>query len=52
MCDRCERTVHEFKEEYSSTWPDMKKRQCNHCGKTLEKDFGYCPYCGKPVALK
>ncbi|MGD9277421.1 MAG: zinc ribbon domain-containing protein [Desulfobacterales bacterium] len=52
MCDRCERTVHEFKEEYSRTWPDTKKKQCHHCGKALEKDFGYCPYCGKPVAQK
>ena len=52
MCDRCERTVHEFKEEYSSTWPDIKKKQCHHCGKTIEKDFEYCPYCGKTVDPK
>jgi RNA polymerase subunit RPABC4/transcription elongation factor Spt4 len=52
MCDQCERTVHEFKEEYSRTWPDIKKRQCHHCGKTLKEDFEYCPYCGKPVTPK
>jgi rubrerythrin len=52
MCDRCSRTVNEFKEEYGSTWPDIQKTQCRHCGKTLAKDFGYCPYCGKRVARK
>lgn len=20
---------------------------CNHCGKTIERDFVYCPWCGK-----
>lgn len=49
MCERCERTVHEFKEEYPH-WPDKKGMQCNHCGKILEKDFEYCPYCGKHIA--
>jgi len=52
MCDRCPKTVNEFKEEYGSTWPDIQKTQCRHCGKTLAKDFGYCPYCGKLVAGK
>jgi rubrerythrin len=52
MCDRCPKTVNEFKEEYGSTWPDIQKTQCHHCGKTLAKDFGYCPYCGKLVAGK
>jgi len=50
MCNRCSRPVGEFKEGYDSTWPDTQKTRCNHCGKTLEKAFGYCPYCGKPVA--
>jgi len=46
MCDRCERSVDDFKKEYSSAWPDIKETTCGHCGKTLEKTFEYCPYCG------
>ena len=23
---------------------------CNHCGKTIERDFLYCPWCGKENA--
>ena len=52
MCDQCERTLHEFKDEYSSTPPDIKETQCNHCGRALEKNFEYCPYCGEPVSPK
>jgi len=51
MCDRCSRPVNEFKED-NSTRPDIQKTQCRHCGKTLEKNFGYCPHCGKPVVRK
>ena len=49
MCERCERTVHEFKEDYGNTWPDIKEITCRHCEKTLDKTFEYCPYCGKPT---
>jgi len=50
MCDRCEKTVHEFKEEYDRSWSDIKEVQCHHCGKSLKKDFDYCPYCGKHIS--
>jgi RNA polymerase subunit RPABC4/transcription elongation factor Spt4 len=46
MCDRCERTVHEFKEEYGHP-ANRKDAMCHHCGKDLDKNFKYCPYCGK-----
>ncbi|MDY6397314.1 MAG: hypothetical protein SPL22_06245 [Treponema sp.] len=23
---------------------------CNHCGKTIEREFHYCPWCGKENA--
>lgn len=47
MCERCERTVHELKKEYSNTWSDITETTCRHCGKKIEKTFDYCPYCGK-----
>ncbi len=45
MCEKCERTVQEFEHDYHtiSTEYDFT---CNNCGKTLHKDFKYCPYCG------
>jgi len=49
MCDRCEKTVHEFDKEYESDQPVIIETTCRHCGKTLEKSFKYCPYCGKPI---
>lgn len=49
MCDRCEKTVHEFKEEYSHR-QDRQNIQCNNCGKDLYQDFKYCPYCGKHIS--
>ena len=48
MCDRCEQTFDEF-------GPDFNRQQqqragiCRYCGKTLNKDFKYCPYCGEKV---
>jgi RNA polymerase subunit RPABC4/transcription elongation factor Spt4 len=45
MCDRCERTVHEFREENGHP-ANQKGARCYHCGKDLDKDFKYCPYCG------
>ena len=50
MCERCERTVHEFKEDYGNTWPETKEMTCHHCGNTLEKTFEYCPYCGTQIS--
>jgi hypothetical protein len=46
MCDRCERTVPECKEEYGHP-ADRKGVACPYCGKDLDENFKYCPYCGK-----
>jgi RNA polymerase subunit RPABC4/transcription elongation factor Spt4 len=48
MCDRCERTVHEFEQEYT-TFPAGQDTMCKSCGKDLHRDFKYCPFCGKPT---
>jgi RNA polymerase subunit RPABC4/transcription elongation factor Spt4 len=46
MCDRCERTVHEFEQEHTIQSARHEKR-CKSCGKDLHGDFKYCPFCGK-----
>lgn len=48
MCDRCEKTVSEFDQEYA-TVPSEKKMTCNHCDKTIQGSFNYCPHCGNPT---
>jgi RNA polymerase subunit RPABC4/transcription elongation factor Spt4 len=48
MCDNCERNIHDFAEE-NSLWPGKKNLKCKSCGRSLQKDFMYCPYCGKQV---
>jgi RNA polymerase subunit RPABC4/transcription elongation factor Spt4 len=48
MCDRCERTVHEFAPDFSQQQADASGT-CRHCGKALDKDFKYCPQCGKKL---
>jgi RNA polymerase subunit RPABC4/transcription elongation factor Spt4 len=49
MCERCERTVQEFDEDYGNTLPDATATACRHCGKPLDTAFRYCPYCGKSI---
>jgi rubrerythrin len=49
MCERCERTVHDFDKAYEGDRLDTKETTCRHCGKILDKSFRYCPYCGKPI---
>jgi len=43
-----ERTI-EFKEEIISK--AAKKDTCIDCGKKLQADFNYCPYCGYKIIL-
>ena len=48
VCDRCEQTVH-------GLGPDLKQQQkegsrtCRSCGEALDRDFKYCPHCGKRI---
>ncbi len=48
MCEKCERNMHEFGDEYNG-WLDKQDRTCGHCGRALHQDFQYCPFCGKQV---
>ncbi|QTA92445.1 zinc ribbon domain-containing protein [Desulfonema magnum] len=48
MCEKCERNMHEFGDEYND-WLDKQDKTCKHCGRALHQDFQYCPFCGKQV---
>ncbi len=47
-CDRCEGIISED-QFLSSTEPRPPGDACGFCGKTVDKKFRYCPYCGKPT---
>jgi len=46
ICDRCESFVPEGGAPFHA-WKDPGATHCNNCGKTIEKGFAYCPYCGR-----
>ena len=48
MCDRCEATSPEFGPEFGHQTRDHEQ-YCRYCGKALNPDFKYCPYCSKRV---
>ena len=47
FCDRCEQTVGEMPSG-SGYEQDVSPNTCSTCGKALEKDHRFCPYCGQP----
>ena len=38
----------EIKREYNNNYYQYEKR-CPNCGKVIEGDFKYCPYCGEKI---
>jgi RNA polymerase subunit RPABC4/transcription elongation factor Spt4 len=48
ICDRCESMSSETGSAYHPS-PAGQDTRCSACGKLLDKDFKYCPACGKPV---
>ena len=48
ICDRCEGISPEY-------GPDLRHQsqgddqRCRYCGKPLDSDFKYCPYCSKRI---
>jgi zinc-ribbon family len=46
MCDRCEKSVKEFGLDFGGR-PQEGAGTCGFCGSTLDKNFKYCPQCGK-----
>jgi rubrerythrin len=48
MCDRCEGTTHEYGPGFRHQ-PQGDDQRCRYCGKPLDSDFKYCPYCSKRI---
>lgn len=42
ICDRCQATG--YNRPVSTPEPVFR---CRQCGRTLEKEFAFCPYCGE-----
>ena len=45
-CKRCNHLSHETQGPRPPGPPDGKRSVCRACGKALDRQFGYCPYCG------
>lgn len=48
ICDRCE-TVVPGPDAPLRSWQDKSPNKCSGCGKPLDKEFLYCPHCGKKI---
>jgi hypothetical protein len=48
ICERCEKTIHEFGQEFTQR-PEAAADTCKYCGKSMDKNFTFCPYCGKRI---
>lgn len=49
QCSRCEHTVSDELKPFQ-TWQEKQQgRMCKTCGRSLNRDFKYCPYCGSKI---
>ncbi len=48
MCERCQKPVDEFSRDFSEN-QDETGLLCRHCGNPVNRDFKYCPSCGKKI---
>ena len=48
ICDRCEHSMPEFGPEFKHR-PTGDEQRCRSCGKPLNADFKYCPFCSKRI---
>lgn len=44
LCDGCNAAF----DEHFTVFTGIKK-QCDRCGRPVERDFSYCPFCGKEL---
>jgi len=46
ICNRCQSSGHDYPKG-EGPFPPEAVMMCRQCGRSLEKDFTFCPYCGK-----
>ena len=46
ICNRCRATLNERSSSGRPVWTPDPVYRCKQCGRTLEKPFTFCPYCG------
>jgi hypothetical protein len=46
FCDRC---GVQSREQFHKDYSNNGSRACKNCGRRLESDFSYCPFCGKSL---
>lgn len=48
VCENC--GVHQDQQGSAFGWGERSKPQkCGFCGKSVEPDFSYCPFCGRSL---
>ena len=48
VCDSCVQATGGFEPNFTGQQADAPET-CRDCGKTIDSDFNYCPYCGKRI---
>jgi predicted amidophosphoribosyltransferase len=48
ICDRCQQSMPGIGPEFKHR-PTDDAPHCRYCGKPLNADFNYCPYCSKRI---
>jgi len=48
VCENCKTTLdeHGYRMDIEQA---VDQRKCPHCGRQIDSDFTFCPYCGKTV---
>jgi len=48
ICDRCE-NISSNANRPLNLWQEQKAPVCTTCGRAVDKNFQYCPFCGKRI---
>ncbi|HDH87503.1 MAG TPA: zinc-ribbon domain-containing protein [Desulfobacteraceae bacterium] len=48
ICENCNTIIDEHGYSTGAEWP-MRGKRCPSCGRKVDRDFTFCPYCGKAL---